>query len=286
MVVAVGTEETREPLRAVRVALPELGRVGLTDEDGRAVFREVPSGTYRLEASRFGFRPAEGVVDVPRRGVKNVLVLLGPSAVELPGLDVDVPADSWVPGFLHRRRVLEGHFVTKKEIEAEDPARLTQVLREFPEVDVRFDPMGGWRTRLFNPAGAARATNSCRPTLVLNGVPVSGLMSVDDIDPERVIAMEVYWKRSQLAGEELRPALQPREGSGGGPPLSVYGAPPPRDPMDVVRGGFSEGLETRDPADYGPLESLGGAGAGGPGSIMNYCGAIFVWTSLEAGGGR
>lgn len=275
MLVAAGDEETREPLEGVRIVLPGLDRTRLTDEDGAAVFRGVPPGTYRLEASRIGYRPAEGTVEVRGERREDVAVLLAPSPVEMPGLDVAVDSDSWVAGFMRRKEELEGHFLTRKDIEERDPARLTQMIRDYPQVRIHYDPSHGRRILLHSPADDRF---HCEPALVLNGAVTPGFVTLDDIEPERVVAMEIYWKRSQLRREGIRPPLELRDGSSE-PPLSVYGASPTRDPMDVVRGGFTESIGTEDPGvgeSPGPVDGR----RTGAGTIMDYCGAIYVWTAL------
>lgn len=275
VLVAAGDEETREPLEGVRVVFPELDQTRLTDEDGAAVFRNVPPGTYRMEASRVGYRPAEGTVDVTGDGREEMAVLLAPAPVEMPGLDVAVDSDSWVAGFLRRKDELEGHFLTKKDIEERDPVRLSQMIRDYPQVQIRYDPRHGRRALLHSPADNR---SYCEPALVLDGTVTPDFISLDDIEPERVIAMEVYWKRSELTREDIRPPLELGDGSSGSP-LSVYGAPPTREPMDVVEGRFTESAAPEDPGVDGSPGPVGGRRTGA-GPIMDYCGAIYVWTTL------
>lgn len=102
--------------------------------------------------------------------------------------------------------------------------RLTRMIRDHPRVRVRYDPVRGRRVLLDSPADDR---SHCEPALVLDGTVTSGFVTLDDIEPEQVIALEVYWNRSELRAERVRPPLEPREGSGE-PPLSVYGAPPVR----------------------------------------------------------
>lgn len=202
VVVGAGDEVTREPLTGVRVTFPGLDRSRSTDDEGAAVFRGVPPGTYRLEATRVGYRPADGTVEVSGEGPERVAVLLTPAAVEVPGLDVEVSSESWVAGFLRRKEELEGHFLTRRDIEERDPVRLTQMVRDHPQVQVRYDPERGRRALLTSPADDR---SRCEPALVLNGTVTPDFVTLDDIDPQRVIAMEVYWKRSELTGERVRP---------------------------------------------------------------------------------
>jgi iron complex outermembrane receptor protein len=52
------TDGGGRPLSRARVSIPRLGRSADTDDQGRFVFRDLPGGTYRVQAAMMGYAPA------------------------------------------------------------------------------------------------------------------------------------------------------------------------------------------------------------------------------------
>lgn len=81
-------QATRDPLAAVVVVLPGLGRTTFTDEFGRFRIEDVPAGRHPLTMARIGYETFDGsfVVD----GDESLAVLMIPGAIPLDGIEVKV----------------------------------------------------------------------------------------------------------------------------------------------------------------------------------------------------
>lgn len=81
-------QATRDPLAAVVVVLPGLGRTTFTDEFGRFRIEGVPAGRHPLTMARLGYETFDGsfVVD----GDESLAVLMIPGAIPLDGIEVKV----------------------------------------------------------------------------------------------------------------------------------------------------------------------------------------------------
>lgn len=81
-------QATGDPLAAVVVVLPGLGRTTFTDEFGRFRVKGVPPGRHALTMARIGYETFDGsfVVD----GDESVAVLMIPGAIPLDGIEVKV----------------------------------------------------------------------------------------------------------------------------------------------------------------------------------------------------
>lgn len=164
----------------------------------------------------------------------------------LPPLTVPIESEGFLPGFRRRRETREGYFFTKKEIAEADPAVLPQLFQKgsYSAVDVGHF---GESLRLFDPDSPKRMW--CNPTLVIDGrIHRWGTPNVWH-EPERVLAMEVYWFDSEIP-HTLR--------VGPSPDLRRLNAEPP-----TFQGGD------------GRIEMSTSV-------MVPDCGAILIWTRLEA----
>ena len=191
----VGRVEDREsggPVGTARIRLLPLGGAGRvvseeSDSAGYFSFPGVEAGEYRIQATRLGYREVADTLEVPAHGETRVEISMVPDAVDLEPLVVT--AVQREPGFLRelraRRELGFGHFVTRDEIEARNPSRVTDLLRRMP--GVRIVPGSQFRD------AAVLMRGRCRPRLWIDGVPVWSEMSIDQIlVPVEVEAIEVY----------------------------------------------------------------------------------------------
>lgn len=270
----VRDEANREPLPAVRVQLSgAAGAEGVereTTTDDRGVFRfdGLPAGTYRIRARHLQYEGMEGTLELEAGEELPATVLLKPRPVELPGIEAEVSARSWLPGFRWRRDSLDGHFFTKQDIEEQDPARVTDLLRSLPQVRVRYRPGAGWHATMMNRTSGWADDARCRPRIVLDGdwVPRDLVrMSLNDVEPEEILAMEVYWKPGKLP-------------DGLDPPPSVLGAEAAGPGSGIEAEGDRSG-RNRGPTSFRGLERV-------PFSDLRTatCGVVVIWTELETGG--
>jgi hypothetical protein len=159
---------------------------GHTDGRGHFTLADLPPGTYTLEARHLGFAPKRAVVDLSSHRTTMIDVTLDKQVAVLNTVHVYGKRTTRSPnldGFLFRRRMGFGHFLTRQDIEKQHPFFLTDALRMVPGVQVS--------TSGLSHSIVMRGDHACHPATYVDGMRVYG--DVDDvIDPEDVDAMEVY----------------------------------------------------------------------------------------------
>lgn len=186
--------ESGTPLSDAAVTLiPRSERVGSPDSResdlrGRFLFRDVPPDTYVLLVERPGFRDYRDTLVVVPDSEIRVVVELSPSPLPLEALVVVVSRSPAMTGFEARRRRGRGTFITRDEIEAMNPTRVTELLRTVPGAQFARRRFGGLELRL---------RGGCRPTVWVNGARAisasSAEIGVDQLlSPFEVEAVEVY----------------------------------------------------------------------------------------------
>lgn len=222
LVVEVRHGQSEDAVVNAEVAFATRDLRGLTGKQGRAVFRRLSPGEYELTVRHLAFRERSLPVVIEAGGTTTVSVRLEPRALELPGIDVQVEGEeSWIDEFLRRHDNREGHFITHADLEARDPVRLTDMLRSIPKIRVAYRTDIGWTTSMmnrslgrdFSPAEPGRLEGHgparCTPYLVVDGDKRNEkLWRLNHIDPDDVIAMEVYWKPSEIP-DRYRDDLDP-----------------------------------------------------------------------------
>lgn len=186
--------ETGAPLRGAVVVLasnseeiPDPG-FRLTGEDGGFLFESVFPGSYLLTVALIGFRDFVDTIVVEADSDVRLVVEVSPSPIELEAVVVVVSRSPTMAGFEERRRRGTGTFITRDDIEASNPLRVTDALFMVPGTS--------WVHRRSGER-EIRMRDGCRPTVWVNGgraidhsVSEIGLDQV--ISPEEVEAIEVY----------------------------------------------------------------------------------------------
>lgn len=273
---------TSDPVPGVRVVLAGRDRSAVTDSAGRLAFVDVSPGPLRVVVEGPGYAPADVELILGAGVSRTVTVALTPRPVELPGVSAEVVAETFVPGFLHRRGTRDGHFVTKAAIDSADPVRLSTFLDRFPNVRSRYRPMredgrAGWKVHVWRHIRAHRSTPLwCVPSLILNGKLLPADRTVwrlDDIEPEDVLAMEVYWRPSQVPRRMAVGPVIASEPVGGDVPTARSRTVSDADPAGTRTG---EAGALIPGSGYDPFEP-----AIGP--MAASCGTIVIWTELRPG---
>lgn len=189
-------------VRLVESAGAKGGPLAVTDADGAFQFARVPDGTAQLIVRRLGFRPETLTVDVPQISGGAVVVMLERVAQSLSPVLVREArhAARLGSGFERRRSNGFGHFITREQIELQNPQRTSDLLRGMVGVTVTG---GGPR---FRAAGGASA---CEPAYFLDGLPIGGgALDLDAISPKSIESIEVYSGAATVPAA-LRSALTP-----------------------------------------------------------------------------
>jgi hypothetical protein len=204
----VRSVETSAPLSGALVVLLASGRTAVTDAAGRFHLRDVPAGEHRLEARFLGHHALPMSVEVRAGEEVRLDLRLELDPVELEGVAVEGRQRSGPPaelrGFYERKARGIGHYITRDQIERQQPSRVTDVLRRVP--GVRISPVtSSYGIEDVVQMGRSQGSRGrpCPVSYYLNGTPFE-LTSVGlntEIRPVDVEAIEVYTGASQLPAE-------------------------------------------------------------------------------------
>ncbi len=207
------------PIRGARVLLLSPDSVpvwhGITGDDGVARSPLLAEGVYLAEAGAPGYGTLAWELGVEGEGLLVLDVHLVPEALELDPVVVEVRRESSLArtGFLERRARGMGTFIDRAEIEARRPLFATDLLRTVPGVTVGPGPAGH---------GRIASWRGCAPQVVLDGYPLPGTVSVDDVLAVADIeGIEVHSPATQPASLSRSPCgsilLWSRDGRDPGP---------------------------------------------------------------------
>jgi hypothetical protein len=162
---------------------------GRTGAAGGFELRELPAGTYTVEARAIGFAPVRAAVDLASGKARTVSLNLMRPPTTLSPVVVKAKRDIKTRGledFTRRKRGGFGRYVTTEDIERQRPIYVTDVLRTMPGMRVSPSPRG------FGQTVTGRA--GCTPTIYIDGMPV--FAGPDELDafvqPGDVAGIEVY----------------------------------------------------------------------------------------------
>jgi len=161
----------------------------ITDEKGIFRIVNVPVGTGTMNVRRLGFIPSQLAVQVlPGREVA-VAVRLMPIAARLEPIVVRGERINYtgrLAGYYQRlERKTTGYFITREQIDRENPRRLKELLRHIPGItEVR----GRGRS-----SGIRMRGRSCSPLVWMDGVPMpAGEVDLDSFSPNTLQGVELY----------------------------------------------------------------------------------------------
>jgi hypothetical protein len=212
-------ETTGGPIAGVVVEVLDhverIRRSAITDEDGRFLLLRVFPGPFWLRATHITYvRTKTPRWRVESGEVLEVTIRLHRDVVLLAPLEVNASITSVSPvlsGFYGRlNRRMGGTLFSREEIEARNPARITDLLADLP--GLRFQSDGNPSFRIVSMAsalpGVGGGPNSCPVQIYVDGVRAtrSGPVSPDEIlAPGSLEGVEVYRGIGTVPPEFLTP---------------------------------------------------------------------------------
>ena len=194
------------PIRGVEVVL--LQRPGAVYSDSLGVFRfaNVPTGKRALHFRRLGFEPKSVDADIAQDKTLALSVTLDPFATEIEGMTVEEATRrrQLLADFYDRKSRGFGHFITRDEIEKQNPMNLSDMMRMVPGAMLIPVAGTGMATLRFTRAQVGR---DCPPQYWVDGVKAYNL-NIDDIVPSDVEGIEIYPGASTVP-----PQFNTREGT-------------------------------------------------------------------------
>lgn len=178
--------------------LPDLGVEAVTNGRGEFILPPVPGGHHLLRIRHLAYGEREDSVRVPPTKSVRLVLLLESEPIALAPLEVQVEGvrPTWLEatGFYRRMSRTGGAFITREDIEARDPERVSQMLK----------PISGLRVRTDGNIAMLRAPRSlvtgarCQVQYFVDGRRTILPIGVDAFEPADVEAIEVYRGPSEL----------------------------------------------------------------------------------------
>jgi len=183
------TDSSGIPILGVEITTDGASVRAFTDERGMFNLGGVPSGTRTITARRLGFAPGTVTVEVSRLAEATVAIHLKPFAATLPPVVVHPARMNYtgrLAGYYERlEKNSSGVFITRYQIDHENPRLLGQLLQRVPGV-MAVRGRGGI-------TGIRLRGRTCWPLVWIDGTPMpSGEVDLDSFAPNTIHGIELY----------------------------------------------------------------------------------------------
>lgn len=177
------------PLLGVEITVQGLQLRTFTDERGTFHLIGVSYGTHVLNARRLGFKPSQTSVEISTPSDATAAIRLTPVAETLPSVVIRPARMNYtgrLAGYYERlEKKSSGYFITREQIDHENPRMLGQLLQRVPGV-VAFRARGGI-------TGIRLRGRQCWPLVWIDGTPMpSGEVDLDSFAPNTIHGIELY----------------------------------------------------------------------------------------------
>jgi len=183
------TDSTGIPLLGVEISVDGTPPHVYTDQQGIFHLGGVQYGSRTLSARRLGFAPAQIGVEVAQSGDASVQLRLKPVVSILPPVLIRPGRMSYtgrLAGYYERlEKKTNGYFITRDQIDHENPRMLSQLLQHVPGVTA-LRLRGG-------TTGIRLRGRNCWPLVWIDGTPMpSGEVDMDSFSPSSIHGIELY----------------------------------------------------------------------------------------------
>lgn len=191
VVAGVVTDSAGAPVFGAEISLTGVASRALTDESGAFHFGDVPVGTATISVRRMGFAPYTMPVSIREANarVENLHVTLSPLATVLTPVLVGshrVEYTGRLAGYYQRlEKHNGGYFITRDQIDRENPRMLSQLLLHVPGVTPYKGRAGSQGIRMRG--------RLCWPLVWIDGTPMpAGDVDLDAFAPQTIHGIELY----------------------------------------------------------------------------------------------
>jgi len=184
------TDASGVPVLGAEVAVVGLAGRGFTDERGAFRIGGIPPGTHVVSARRLGFAPFEVGVQVSEASEARVAIRMKLLVAALPPVVVHGSRMTYtgrLAGYYERlEKKSGGYFITRQQIDQENPSRLGQLLQSVPGVSAA-------RGRGGSMTGVRMRGRRCWPLVWIDGTPMpAGDVDLDSFAPSTIHGIELY----------------------------------------------------------------------------------------------
>jgi len=214
-------DETELPISFAEIVIRSPGgaTLGRTEADrlGNFEFSVRRASAVRIHAERLGYKPTTTpALYFDRHNLLQVEVRLDPDAILLAPLEIvawsEVIDNALHEGFKNRLETGLGTYITREDVEARNPTRVTDLLRDVPGIEVTGGAVGNRPSiRMVRASNRNCATQIWVDGFLLNrrGLTANGSLlpqdfRIDDVvNPASVEGIEVYRGLSTVPPEFL-----------------------------------------------------------------------------------
>lgn len=185
------SDSTGVPIYSAEVTITGWPYPIVTDESGAFAFSHVPLGAGTVSIRRLGFEPVSVKFTLkdatsPVRGLnvklRRLPIFLQPVTIESKRVNYT----GRLAGYYQRlEKKAGGYFITRAQIDAENPRTLSQLLQRVPAVSGSRMRGGG--------AGVRMRGRNCAPLVWLDSTPMpAGEVDLNAISPQTIQGIELY----------------------------------------------------------------------------------------------
>ena len=183
------TDSTGLPLAGVEITVEGLQVRTSSNDRGAFYLGGIPYGTRTLRARRLGFAPSQTSIDISTPAEATANIRMKPLVERLPPVVVHGGKMNYtgrLAGYYARlEKKSSGYFVTRDQIDHENPRMLGQLLQRVPGV-VAVRGRGGI-------TGLRLRGRQCWPLIWIDGTPMpSGEVDIDSFSPSTIQGIELY----------------------------------------------------------------------------------------------
>ena len=183
------TDSAGLPLVGVEISVDGLAVRTITDEHGTFYLGGIPYGTQTLIARRLGYAPQRTAIEISTPADASSTIRLIPIAENLPPVVIHPAKMNYtgrLAGYYERlEKKSSGYFITRDQIDHENPRMLGQLLQRVPGV-MAVRGRGGI-------TGIRLRGRTCWPLIWIDGTPMpSGEVDLDSFVPSSIHGIELY----------------------------------------------------------------------------------------------
>lgn len=200
LVVTVRSTAGAHPIPGARVQVVGTQASGVTDAAGVVRLAGVPLGVHAVEAGRLGYATRFAMAKMEAGTAASLSFSLDVEAIPVAEIRVGArrrPDYLVQMGFERRRQAGMGSFITRKELERQNPRFLSDALRMVAGVTISPMRTGEGYASMARTGGRP----GCPIQYFVNGLLIGPGFNIDDIAASDVEALEIYRGASQLPPE-------------------------------------------------------------------------------------